>query len=377
MKLRDFIKEPAFSKYEKEISGYEKEFVEAGCEKFLWPAFMQQKEAMEFTKELAAKRGQIKTHPCIESFIEQLKQAGENEIIFIYPEDYSPKFLMCQEIAKKAKKSFVIKNIFAEDDTKNWVAVFEKGEAKAIGMMFYIVYSMVGFAADTFGGYKMFGRGLMYYADCLQYDGHVLGPEWPNLLAHFQGNSYRRDTNPGIILEARRVTEMIVRLGYFNDEYEIFYNMYKVLLPFLQKQYETARDYIEGRCPTAKTDIKELESQLVADGVIVSKWKSEQTLFTLVKKIYPDALFQYRPSWLEPQNLDIYIPSQNVGIEYQGIQHYESIDFFGGEEAFIHRQELDARKKRLCCENDLKLMEWPYTDEITNKKFKEKMEKFK
>ena len=77
---------------------------------------------------------------------------------------------------------------------------------------------------------------------------------------------------------------------------------------------------------------------MVANGTIISKWKSEQTLFALVKKEYPDALFQFRPRWLEPQNLDIYIPSINVGIEYQGIQHYKSIDFFGGEEAFAYRQ---------------------------------------
>ena len=38
----------------------------------------------------------------------------------------------------------------------------------------------------------------------------------------------------------------------------------------------------------------------------------------------------------------------NIGIEYQGIQHYECIDIFGGAEAFEHRKELDARKEKLC-----------------------------
>lgn len=106
----------------------------------------------------------------------------------------------------------------------------------------------------------------------------------------------------------------------------------------------------------------------------ITKWKSELSLFVLIKKIFPNALLQYRPLWLAPQSLDIYIPSLNIGIEYQGIQHYKSRDFFGGEEAFLHRKELDLRKKRLCKTNELKLIEWPYTEELTIENLKNKME---
>lgn len=106
----------------------------------------------------------------------------------------------------------------------------------------------------------------------------------------------------------------------------------------------------------------------------IFQWKSEQSLFILVRKIFPDALFQYRPLWLAPQSIDIYIPSLNIGIEYQGRQHYESIDFFGGEEAFLHRKELDLRKKELCKSNELKLIEWSYKEEITNKNLKHKID---
>ena len=122
-----------------------------------------------------------------------------------------------------------------------------------------------------------------------------------------------------------------------------------------------------------KNLINELQSKLISEGVIISKWKYEQSLFMLIRKIYTDALFQYRPKWLEPQNLDIYIPSLNLGIEYQGIQHYESVDFFGGENALVHRKELDERKRNLCKKNGIKLLEWPYTDEITNKMINKKI----
>lgn len=47
-------------------------------------------------------------------------------------------------------------------------------------------------------------------------------------------------------------------------------------------------------------------------------------------------------------HLDIYLPKLNVAIEYQGAQHYEPIEFFGGQEAFERTIERDKRKKELC-----------------------------
>lgn len=373
MKLDEFLQNPSFSKYEKEVQEFREEFIAERCELFLWRSYAEELKANKFTSSLANQRGNIQTNPHIKEFIEQIASIDDKYIVFIYPEDYSPKYLMAREIAKNAKESYIIKNIFAEDDTKNWIAIFDPDEEKSIGMMYDIIYSSVSFTGDNFGGYKLFGQGLMYYADCLQYNGQPLEPEWPNLLAHFQGNTIRRDTNPRIILESRKVAQMLVRLGYFSDEYEIFFNLWKVLLPFLQKMYEKASTYVETRNKTWKDEVKELQSQLVADGTIISKWKSEQTLFALVKKEYPDALFQFRPSWLEPQSLDIYIPSINIGIEYQGIQHYESVDFFGGEKAFAHRQNLDDRKKNLCVINNVTLIAWPYTDDISAKNLKIKI----
>jgi hypothetical protein len=55
--------------------------------------------------------------------------------------------------------------------------------------------------------------------------------------------------------------------------------------------------------------------------------------------------------------LDIYFPILNIGVEYQGKQHSEPVEFFGGEEAFKSNIERDKRKKKLCLENDCVLIE--------------------
>ena len=84
-----------------------------------------------------------------------------------------------------------------------------------------------------------------------------------------------------------------------------------------------------------------------------------------MRQLYPETLYQYRDEWLGRQSLDLYIPSLQKAIEYQGIQHYRPIDFFGGEETLAQRQELDRRKKTLCEENGVRLIEWTYEIEPT------------
>ena len=103
-----------------------------------------------------------------------------------------------------------------------------------------------------------------------------------------------------------------------------------------------------------------IRTRLTAEGVIKPKWKHELSLFHAVRARYPDTLYQYRPDWLGRQSLDLYIPSLRTGIEYQGIQHYHPVEFFGGQEALEQRQELDRIKKEACRENQVRLIEWPY-----------------
>ena len=49
-------------------------------------------------------------------------------------------------------------------------------------------------------------------------------------------------------------------------------------------------------------------------------------------------------------------------IEYDGIQHYYPIDFFGGQEAFEYLQKCDNIKNNFCKNNNIKLYRIKYTD---------------
>ena len=50
-------------------------------------------------------------------------------------------------------------------------------------------------------------------------------------------------------------------------------------------------------------------------------------------------------------------------IEYQGKQHYEPSNKFGGKRGFFQQQYNDNQKRRFCALHDLKLIEVPYTEE--------------
>jgi len=49
-------------------------------------------------------------------------------------------------------------------------------------------------------------------------------------------------------------------------------------------------------------------------------------------------------------------------IEYQGRQHYEAIDYFGGEPKFEMRKKCDKIKKDYCANHNIPLLIIPYWD---------------
>jgi hypothetical protein len=49
-------------------------------------------------------------------------------------------------------------------------------------------------------------------------------------------------------------------------------------------------------------------------------------------------------------------------IEFNGMQHYKPIKFFGGQEAFDYLQVRDKIKKQYCLENQIKLLIFSYTE---------------
>ena len=65
---------------------------------------------------------------------------------------------------------------------------------------------------------------------------------------------------------------------------------------------------------------------------------------------------QKRFDWLGKMSLDFYLPNYGIAIECQGKQHFESVDYFGGNESIENTKERDLRKKQLCEKHNIKIL---------------------
>lgn len=112
----------------------------------------------------------------------------------------------------------------------------------------------------------------------------------------------------------------------------------------------------------------------------INKWISEELVFKITKNIYKDynVIYQHKPFFLKGPNggqmsYDVFIASLNIAIEYQGKQHFEPVEFFGGEEGYKKTVERDILKKQLSDMNGIKLVYINYWEDISENLIIEKV----
>lgn len=113
-----------------------------------------------------------------------------------------------------------------------------------------------------------------------------------------------------------------------------------------------------------------------------NRWKTEELIYKYIKKIYKNykVIYQHRPFFLVgpsggQMSYDIFITGLNIAIEYQGRQHFEPVDFFGGQESFEKTIVRDKLKKELSEKNNIKLIYINYWENVSLSFIKEKIEK--
>jgi hypothetical protein len=104
-------------------------------------------------------------------------------------------------------------------------------------------------------------------------------------------------------------------------------------------------------------------------------WVTETMVYKLIHELLPNCeiLRHHRPDWLEGLELDIYIPSIKLGIEYQGQQHFKAIKAWGGEKALKDLQTRDRRKAKICSKLGIPLIYIDYTNPITRRFISERL----
>ena len=359
--------------YREDFEELREEYVSQGYERFLIQLSWSDLFYRHATRELIAGRGEAGgENPYVRAFLDQFRDLDtDHKACFLFPESFVSQFFVINEVCKRAERFGPIRNLFPDEEKIHYLAVFDKQDMDTVLLMFHLLYTNT--SEDLYGGYSLYDYSLPWYQTHLWEDGTVLrSPYLPDRLAKYQGNLpfYH---NPAKTVYVRRNITHILECGYVGNELEFFLALTRQIMPLFQWWYEDLALYEEkdGYRTDWRLQRTKIRTALTAEGIIRPKWKHELTLFAAIRAWHPDTLYQYRPDWLGRQSLDLYIPSLKTAIEYQGIQHYLPVDFFGGEEALGQRQELDRVKRQLCEENQVRLIEWPYQVEPTDRNISE------
>ena len=138
------------------------------------------------------------------------------------------------------------------------------------------------------------------------------------------------------------------------DKYKNNQEKIKMLHTECGNQFEMRpADFLTGqRCPHCKQS------------------RGERDIANFLKNSSIEYEFQKRFKDCRDKNtlpFDFYIPALNSCIEFDGIQHFEPIDYFGGEKALKEVQRRDGIKTIYCKEKGIKLLRIRYDEDVEEK----------
>jgi|AntRauMinimDraft_4_1070384.scaffolds.fasta_scaffold00121_1 gas vesicle protein len=154
------------------------------------------------------------------------------------------------------------------------------------------------------------------------------------------------------------------RIEEIREEYE----SKTPLKPEEQDELEALREKLSENSARVSDTVENEVRKAVGHYKKGNRWTSETILYQLIKSRYGDEFTierHYRPDWLDGLELDVFLVEPDVGIEYQGVQHYETVDHWGGEEGLRKRQARDKRTRELCREHNVELVEIRHDEELS------------
>ena len=138
----------------------------------------------------------------------------------------------------------------------------------------------------------------------------------------------------------------------------------------LIKEYKNGRQYIDVICPIHGKFKTMADSHLRGHGCPQCATEnniSETKIYEYIKdNINRRIVKQKKFKWLNGKSLDIYIPSMNIAVEYQGRQHFVPVSIYGGEKHFLKQKQRDIDKYNECKEHNIKLFYFSKEKEIPN-----------
>ena len=115
-----------------------------------------------------------------------------------------------------------------------------------------------------------------------------------------------------------------------------------------------ARDLFQGKVPSCECSKINSRGEELIKSILnnLNIEYEQQKIFNDLRNLNADTFLR----------LDFYLPKKNIAFEYQGIQHYEPVEHFGGKDKLVLQQNNDNLKREYCKSHNIKLIEIPYWD---------------
>lgn len=105
--------------------------------------------------------------------------------------------------------------------------------------------------------------------------------------------------------------------------------------------------------------------------------KGEKKITDIFHKMNISFIHQHSFCDFKKYEYDFFIPEKNICIEYDGIQHFQPVNYFGGKEAFKIQQIRDRIKNDYCFKNNIKLIRISYKEKDIEEILKNEMDLYK
>ena len=186
-------------------------------------------------------------------------------------------------------------------------------------------------------------------------NGHIYKQDRRNLLAGKRCIQCYLDNK---ILTKDKIIDKFKDLhgGYYNYNFNNFKNLHSKIEITCKKGHifsQKVSNHLQGKgCPICRESLGER---------IISNYLKSKNIEYIRQKKFTDCVY------VNPLPFDFYIPSLNLIIEYDGIQHFEPIKQFGGDEEFEKVKIKDKIKTQYCLSKNIELFRISYKEDIIEK----------
>lgn len=144
--------------------------------------------------------------------------------------------------------------------------------------------------------------------------------------------------------------------SYYSYNFDTFKNVHSIIEIVCSKGHkfqQKVSNHLQGKgCPICRESIGERK---------ISVFLTSNNIKYIRQKKFKDCIYKSELPF------DFYLPDLNITIEYDGLQHFQPLVMFGGEEEFKKVQIKDKIKTEYCKSNNIKLIRISYKEDIIEK----------